>query len=81
MKKLLLSVAVVATMGLASCGGEEEAAGESKVCACMKEKPSEMSDDCKKLKEEASKSPEAMKKMEADAEACGKDKKDDKKEH
>ena len=38
MKKLLLSVAVVATMGLASCGGEEEAAGESKVCACMKEK-------------------------------------------
>ena len=38
-----------------------------------------MSDDCKKLKEEASKSPEAMKKMEADAEACGKDKKDDKK--
>ena len=79
MKKLLLSVAVIATMGLASCGGEE--AGESKLCACMKEKPSEMSDDCKKLQKESMASPEAMKKMEEEAKACEKDKKDEKAAH
>jgi len=49
---MLLSVAVVATMGLASCGGEEEAAGESKLCACMKEKPGEESAACKELSAE-----------------------------
>ena len=71
MKKLLLSVAVVATMGLASCGGEE--AGESEVCKCAKmEKPS---DDCKKLAEKD------MAKFAKEAEACGKDKKDDKAAH
>lgn len=56
MKKMLLMVAVVATVGLTSCGGAD-------VCECMNEKPDEQSEACKELAKEWE---EKMEKAESD---------------
>ena len=37
MKKLLLSVAVIATMGLSSCGGEDKKEAGPTACSCLKD--------------------------------------------
>ena len=42
MKKMLLSVAVIATIGFTSCGGADP-------CECLKEKAGEESAACKEL--------------------------------
>ena len=75
MKKLLLSVAVVATMGLASCGSDA-APGSDAMCACINAEGEE-TDECKKLKEESmalydAASDEEKKEMEKAMEACEK---------
>ena len=72
MKKLLLSVAVIATMGLASCGGADP-------CECAKEKSGEESAACKELYAEwdkkytDAKTPEDKQKVLEDGEALTKD--------
>jgi len=45
MKKMLLSVAVIATIGFTSCGGADP-------CECLKEKAGEESAACKELSAE-----------------------------
>lgn len=56
MKKVFFSVAVVAALALASCGGGAKADGE-KLCNCMKEAMKDMSKmgDCEKMGEEMEK--------------------------
>ena len=70
MKKLVLSVAVIATMGLASCGG-------GGLCECVN--MDEMTDECKTMKDEwkakfEKASEEEQKTMKAEIEACEKEK-------
>ena len=80
MKKVLISVAVVAAFGMASCGGPD-------ACECMNEKAGEESDACKELAEERAKElkeadEEGKKKLQdewaKEAEGCEKDSKDGK---
>jgi hypothetical protein len=73
MKKLLLSVAVIATMGLSSCGGEDKK-GEKKegtpavatgptVCDCNAEyekNPEDLSKGCKDMQDKIKKELEAV---------------------
>jgi hypothetical protein len=56
MKKVLLSVAVVAAFALVSCGGGAKADGQ-KLCDCMKEAIKDMSKmaECQKMGEEMEK--------------------------
>ena len=70
MKKVLLSVAVVALMGLSSCGG-------ASLCDCIN--MDEMNEECKTMKKEwkakyEKASDEEKEKMQAEAEACEKEK-------
>jgi hypothetical protein len=76
MKKLLLSVAVVATMGLASCG-DDEAASKNAMCECINAK-GDPSDDCKALEKEwtakyEKASDEDKKKLDGEMKACKKE--------
>lgn len=52
MKVILLSVAMMATALLVSCGDKEGDKKGADVCECMKQKHSEMSDECKDLAKE-----------------------------
>ena len=86
MKKVIYSVAIVATMALASCGGPsicdcvksfeemgkelEEADGDEAKMKEIEEKYKDKKDACKKLGEEAEKDEEAKKKMEEEMKNC-----------
>jgi len=72
MKKIVLSVAVIATMGIASCGG-------TSLCECVN--MDEMTEECKTMKKDwkakfKEASDEDKKTMQAEIEACEKEKKD-----
>ena len=73
MKKLLLSVAVIATMGLASCGGPS-------VCDCAAEEPGKASAGCteaaaERLEAMKTASDEQKKEWMDEAKACKKEEK------
>jgi len=86
MKKVIYSVAIVATMALASCGGPsvcdcvkmgeeamkayEEAGDDEAKLKEVKEKYEKEGEACKKMFEEAEKDEEKAKKMEEEAKAC-----------
>jgi hypothetical protein len=79
MKKLLLSVAVIATMGFASCGEDKKETGPT-FCDCVTmDKPSE---ECKTMEKEfkakmKDASDEEKEEMIAEVEACKSEKKTD----
>ena len=89
MKKLLLSVAVIATMGLASCGGAEvDAKSEAKegvnsgpsLCECVN--MVDMTEECQTMKTEwrtkfELASDEEREQMQAEIEACEAERKED----
>jgi len=86
MKKVIYSVAIVATMALASCGGPsvcdcvdmskeimkeiEAAEGDEAKMKEIEEKYKDKAEACKKMGEEAEKDEEKAKKMEEEAKNC-----------